>query len=172
MADIYHRAISLGSVCRVGFSALRLGWLATQDEALISDFMTYKDYTSPNPNPISEILGLIFFRNIQSITLRNKKIIEHNFELAEGYFKGLPDIFEWNPPDAGSTAFPKLDSAYDSDDFCESATKDAGLVLIPDKLFSVDMNRFRIGFGRRDFGASLVKFSNFVDSYIAKHRKA
>ena len=168
MADIYPRAVSLGSICRIGFSSLRLGWLAAQDKALVSDFLTFKDYTSPYPNPISEILGLIFFRNIQSITLRNKKIIEHNFELAEGYFKGNSEIFEWNPPDAGPTAFPKLNSAYDSDDFCESAMTDAGLVLVPDKMFSVDMNRFRIGFGRRDFPVALVNFSNFVDGYIAK----
>jgi len=168
MADIYDRAVSLSSLRRNGFAALGLGWLATRDAALLLDFHAYKDFTSHCPNPMSEALGLMFFRNIQSITLRNKKIIDHNLKLAEGYFKNCPGLFEWTPPDAGWTAFPKLDARYDSYDFCMSAVEDAKLMLVPDRFYSVNMNRFRIGYGRRDFGASLVKLSDFADRY-ARH---
>ena len=172
MCDIYNRAVSLGSMCRNGFAALGLGWLATQNDTLISDFLAYKDYTSPSTNPMSEVLGLIYFRNIQSITLRNKEIIEHNLHLVEGYFESRKEIFEWTPPDAGSTAFPKMNSAYSSNDLCTHAMKDIGMLLVPDRLYSVNMNRFRIGYGRRDFGVSLVKFSDFVDKYVAQVGKS
>ena len=46
--------------------------------------------------------------------------------------------------------------------------KDAGLMIIPDRAFSVNLNRFRIGFGRKNFGMALAKFSDFVDAYMAK----
>jgi aspartate/methionine/tyrosine aminotransferase len=170
MADIYDRAVSLGSMCRNGLAAVGLGWLATQNKKLVSDLLAYKDYISPCTNPMSEVLGLIYFRNIQTITLRNKKIIEHNLHLAEGYFKSQPGVFEWTPPDAGSTAFPKLDAAYDSNDLCAHAVEDAGIMMVPDRMYSVNMNRYRIGYGRNDFGLSLVKFSDFVDRYKEKKR--
>jgi len=167
MADVYNRAVSLGGISRNGFAAMGVGWLATQNRTAVSKFLAYKDYTSLCPNAMSEILAIIFFRNIQEITLHNRKIIIENIELAEAFFKERKDCFEWTPPDAGSTAFPKLDPAFKSSDFCSHAMKDAGLTIIPDRLFSVNLNRFRIGYGRRNFGLSLAKFSDFVDSYTA-----
>jgi aspartate/methionine/tyrosine aminotransferase len=115
---------------------------------------------------VSEILAIIFFRNIQEITLRNRKIIQKNVELAEAYFKNYGEWFKWTPPDAGSTAFPKLLGDRLVSDFCRRCIKDAGLMIIPDRLFSVNLNRFRIGFGRDTFGLGLAKFSDFVDDYM------
>jgi aspartate/methionine/tyrosine aminotransferase len=167
MADVYNRAVSLGGMSRNGFSAVGLGWLAAQNHTRIADFLAYKDYTSLCPNAMSEVLALIFLRNIQEITLRNRKIIQRNLELATAFFKERPETFEWTPPDAGSTAFPKMASAYNANDFCTRAKKEAGLMIVPDRLFSVNMNRFRIGYGRSNFGVALAKFSDFVDAYVA-----
>jgi aspartate/methionine/tyrosine aminotransferase len=171
MADVYNRAISLGGISRNGFAAMGVGWLATQNHTAVSNFLSYKDYTSLCPNAMSEILAIIFFRNIQEITLRNRKIIVENIELAEAFFKSRKKWFEWTPPNAGSTAFPKLDPSRKSSDFCNRAMKDAGLMIVPDRLFSVDLNRFRIGYGRRNFGPALAKFSDFTDSYMANAAK-
>jgi hypothetical protein len=41
-------------------------------------------------------------------------------------------------------------------------------MIIPDRYFSVNMNRFRIGFGRKNFGSSLAKFSDFVENYMTR----
>jgi aspartate/methionine/tyrosine aminotransferase len=168
MADVYHRAISVGGLSRNGFPGTGVGWIASQNRTVMANFLAYKDYTSLCPNAMSEVIAIIFFRNIQEITLRNRKIILENVDLAEAYFKGHRQWFEWTPPNAGSTAFPKLTSTHGSREFCESVMKDAGLMIIPDRLFSVNLNRFRIGFGKRNFGMALAKFSDFVDAYMAK----
>jgi aspartate/methionine/tyrosine aminotransferase len=168
MADIYHRAVSIGGLSRNGFPGMGIGWIASQNRSIMSNFLAYKDYTSLCPNAMSEIIAIIFFRNIQEITLRNRKIILENVALAEAYFKGHKEWFEWTPPNAGSTAFPKLSPNYRSNEFCDSAMNDWGLMLIPDRLFSVNLNRFRIGFGKKNFGKALAKFSDFADDYMKK----
>lgn len=168
MADVYPRAVSVGGLTRNGFAGLGVGWIVSQNDTVLSDFLAYKDYISLCPNAASEILAIIFFRNIQEITLRNRKIIQKNVELAEAYFKGNGEWFEWTPPDAGSTAFPKLLGDRLVSDFCVRCVKDAGLLIIPDRLFSVHLNRFRIGFGRDTFGLGLAKFSNFVEDYMKR----
>jgi aspartate/methionine/tyrosine aminotransferase len=168
MADVYQRAISIGGLSRNGLPGLGVGWIASQNRTVMANFLAYKDYTSLCPNAMSEVIAVIFFRNIQEITLRNRKIILENVDLAEAYFKGHKEWFEWTPPNAGSTAFPRLMPPRRSNEFCESAMKDAGLMVIPDRMFSVNLNRFRIGFGRKNFGIALAKFSDFVDAYMAK----
>jgi aspartate/methionine/tyrosine aminotransferase len=168
MADVYHRAISIGGLSRNGFPGTGVGWIASQNRSVMANFLAYKDYTSLCPNAMSEIIAIIFFRNIQEITLRNRKIILENVDLAEAYFKNHKELFEWTPPNAGSTAFPKLLPPRRSNEFCDSAMKDAGLMIIPDRTFSVNLNRFRIGFGKKNFGMALAKFSDFVDAYMAK----
>jgi aspartate/methionine/tyrosine aminotransferase len=168
MADVYHRAVTVGGLTRNGFAGLGVGWIISQNNTVLADALAYKDYISLCPNAVSEILAIIFFRNIQEITLRNRKIIQKNVELAEAYFKNYHKWFEWTPPDAGSTAFPKLLGDRQVSDFCRRCIKDAGLMIIPDMLFSVNLNRFRIGFGRDTFGRGLAKFSNFVDDYMKR----
>jgi aspartate/methionine/tyrosine aminotransferase len=168
MADVYQRAISIGGLSRNGFPGTGVGWIASQSRTVMANFLSYKDYTSLCPNAMSEIVAVIFFRNIQEITLRNRKIILENVDLAEAYFKSHKEWFEWTPPNAGSTAFPKLMTPRRSNEFCDSAMKDAGLMLIPDRVFSVNLNRFRIGFGRKNFGIALAKFSDFVDAHMVK----
>ena len=68
-------------------------------------------------------------------------------------------------------AFPKLLGDRLVSDFCERCIKDAGLMIIPDRLFSVNLNRFRIGFGRDTFGRGLAKFSHFVDDYMRRNNE-
>lgn len=54
----------------------------------------------------------------------------------------------------GSTAFPRL-LGESARDFCDRAVTEHGLLILPDSVFDVDWNHFRIGLGRSSFPEAL-----------------
>ena len=58
ICDLYERGISLSGLSKSwGLAGLRLGWVATQDIALLERINELKDYTSICPSAPSEVLG-------------------------------------------------------------------------------------------------------------------
>ncbi|MDR1915117.1 MAG: aminotransferase class I/II-fold pyridoxal phosphate-dependent enzyme [Synergistaceae bacterium] len=168
MADIYPRAIALGGVNKIGLAGSRIGWLASQNRSVMAECFGFKDYTTLCPSASSEILALIAMRNFSYLAERNRKIILENVELAEGFFNSKPEWFNWSSPNGGSTAFPKLNYPYKVSDLCDRAAADASILVIPDRIFSISDNRFRIGFGRKNFGQALAMFTDFMDKFTAR----
>jgi aspartate/methionine/tyrosine aminotransferase len=167
-ADVYPRAVSLGGVNKIGLAGARIGWLASQNRSAIAEFFGFKDYTTLCPSASSEILALIAMRNFAHLADRNRKIILENVGLAEGFFNSRPEWFNWILPNGGSTSFPELKHPYRVGDLCDRAASEASILVIPDRIFSINQNRFRIGFGRRNFGQALAMFSDFMDAYTAR----
>jgi aspartate/methionine/tyrosine aminotransferase len=168
LADIYPRAVALSGVNKIGLAGSRIGWLASQSRSAIAEFFGFKDYITLCPSTPSEILALIALRNFAHLASRNRKIILENVGLAEGFFKSRPEWFNWVVPNGGSTAFPELRYPYKVSDLCDRAAAEASILIISDRIFSVNQNRFRIGFGRRNFGQALAMFSDFMDKYTAR----
>lgn len=170
VADIYPRAVALGGVNKIGLAGSRIGWLASQNRSVIAEFFGFKDYTTLCPSVPAEILALIAMRNFHHFADRNRKIILENVGLAEGFFNSKPEWFGWTQPNGGSTAFAELKHPYKVSDLCDRAAADASILIIPDRIFSINQNRFRIGFGRRNFGQALAMFSDFMDKFTAKEQ--
>ncbi|MDR0615537.1 MAG: aminotransferase class I/II-fold pyridoxal phosphate-dependent enzyme [Synergistaceae bacterium] len=168
MADIYQRTIVLGGVNKIGLAGSRIGWLASQNRSIIAECFGFKDYTTLCPSTPSEILALIAMKNFAYLADRNRRIILENIELAEGFFNSKPEWFNWSAPNGGSTAFPELKYPYKVSELCDKAISEASILIIPDRIFSINQNRFRIGFGRKDFGQALAMFSGFMDSFTAQ----
>jgi aspartate/methionine/tyrosine aminotransferase len=170
MADIYPRAIALGGVNKIGLAGSRIGWLASRNRSAIAECFGFKDYTTLYPSVPSEILALIAMRNFGHLAARNRRIILENVGLAEGFFNSKPEWFRWSAPSGGSTAFPKLRSPYKVSDLCDRAASEAKILVIPDRIFYINQNRFRIGFGRKDFGQVLAMFSDFMEKFADAKR--
>lgn len=166
-ADFYSRAVVLGGINKLGLAGLRVGWLASQNRTALANCLGYKDYTTLCPNAPSEILATIALRNFGLLKDRTHKIILENMEVAEKFFAAKPQWFQWTPPDGGSTAFPKLNDAYKISDLCDTAMKENQILIVPDRVFGVNQNRFRVGAGKSDFCLALAKFSDFMECYAA-----
>ncbi len=168
VADVYPRAIALGGINKLGLAGSRVGWLASRNRSIIANCLAFKDYTTLCPNAPSEILALIAIRNFRTLLSRTHSIILENLGLAEGYFTSKTDWFQWIAPNGGSTAFPQLNTAFKVGELCDKAMDEDGIMIIPDRIFNMNQNRFRVGFGRKSFSHALAMFSDFMERFAAR----
>jgi aspartate/methionine/tyrosine aminotransferase len=64
-------------------------------------------------------------------------------------------------PDGGVVGYPRYDGADGVERFCARLVEEHGVLLLPASVFNSEVahspdNRFRIGFGRRDFPMGLA----------------
>jgi aspartate/methionine/tyrosine aminotransferase len=161
-ADVSDRGISLGVMSKAfGLAGLRIGWIATRDDALRSRLAALKDYTTIcNAGP-SEILALIAIRARARVLERTLDIVRANLSLLDGFFAGHGDRFQWVRPRAGSVCFPKL-LADDADRFAAALVERHGVLLLPGSQFGYPGNHFRLGYGRKDMRAGLERLEEFI----------
>ena len=161
--DINENAVSLSGLSKsFGLPGLRTGWLAAQNPRLVEKFQAYKDYTTICASAPGEILAIAALRARETILARNLWIVRRNLELAEVFFGGQPDLFEWIRPDAGSTAFPHWVGGGKVEEFCKSAVERGGVMVAPGSLFGAPGNHFRVGLGRANFYEALEALGEFL----------
>ena len=171
-ADAYPaRGISLCGVSKtLALPGLRIGHIATSKlPGLHSKVLEMKDYTSICSSAPSEVLALIAWRNKAAIIDRNRKIIDSNIAHLDSFFQRHSDIFEWTPPSAGSTAFPRLKTGERMDLFCDRVVQGSGVLLLPSTVYGhtpdqpmEERGRFRIGLGRANLPECLEKLEAFL----------
>lgn len=161
--DMSENAVSLSGLSKsFGLPGLRTGWLAVPDSRLVEKFQTYKDYTTICGSAPGEILAIAAIRARETILERNLKIVRRNLELAEVFFGGQPDLFEWIRPDGGSTAFPRWLGGGTVEEFCKDAVERSRVMVVPGSLFEMAGNHFRVGLGRSDFYLALQALGKFL----------
>lgn len=162
MADVNARAVSLGVMSKTyGLAGLRVGWIATRNEALFQQMATFKDYTTICTSAPSEFLATLALRHADAIAQRNLEIIRENLDGLDQFFDAHTDWFEWQRPKSGSIAFPLLRRGS-VDAFCEDLVNKAGVLLLPGSLYGPDYNAFRVGFGRKNLPEALEKFEDYL----------
>lgn len=162
-ADVYENAISMGVMSKsYGMAGLRIGWIATQDKALLKSLAAYKNYTTICNSAPSEILALIALRNKEKILKRNLEIAHTNLQLLDTFFNKHPETFEWYKPTAGFINFPRLKLNMNIDNFTHKLMMEEGVVILPGTLFDNDSNHFRLGFGRRNLPDALERLERFT----------
>lgn len=160
--DIDPTAVSLGLLSKAyGMAGLRIGWLATRSQNILSQASRYKDYTSICNSAPSEFLGTIAVRNRSAILQRNMKIMLANRSLLDNFFLRHSKIFSWFPPDAGPVGFPQV-LTENVDDFCDQVVKGCGVLLLPGSVYQSSDNCFRIGFGRRNMPTALERLERYL----------
>ncbi len=163
VADLYEKAISLSGLSKTfSLPGLRLGWLATQDHALLDRWQVYHEYTTICNSAPSEILGLIALQNQEAIIRRNVAIVSHNIAAADRFFSSHADLFHWFQPKAGSVAFPQWCGEGTVEQFCQAVLNTEGVMIVPGYLFGFEGSHFRIGLGRRNFPEALEHVGMFL----------
>ena len=154
-ADCAERAISLGVMSKsYGLAGLRLGWIATRDEALRQRVARVRDYTTICSSAPSEVLSTIALRQSAVLQRRALEIIQHNHALWSDLIERQADVLQWTPPAAGSVGFPRLRQG-DADAFASRLVQQTGVLLLPGSKFGDYPAHFRVGLGRRGIEPAL-----------------
>ena len=163
VSDVYEKGIALSGLSKsFALPGLRLGWLATRQDYLLDDMLSFKDYTTICNSAPSEILAIIALQNTQQIVDRNLEIIRGNISLAEQIFSKYNHLVSWNSPQAGSIAFPQWLGAGSVEEFCQDVLAQQGVMIVPGSIFDFPGKHFRIGLGRKNFGEALEHLDEYL----------
>jgi aspartate/methionine/tyrosine aminotransferase len=151
------RSIVLGGLSKAfGLPGLRVGWLASRDQAFLRGCAELKDYTTICGSGPSEILGLVALRARERIIARNVGLVARNLEAFDAFLAAVPGLFAWSKPAAGSIGLARYCRPEPASRLCERLVREAGLMLVPSTFFGDDGDRHvRIGLGRADLPEAL-----------------
>jgi aspartate/methionine/tyrosine aminotransferase len=106
-ADLTPSAVSVNVMSKsYGLPGLRVGWVATQDRALLDRLERRKHYTSICNPGLTEHLAAIALGVGGAIHARNRAIVAANITLVREFFAEYPDRFEFEAPMGGCVSFP------------------------------------------------------------------
>jgi aspartate/methionine/tyrosine aminotransferase len=166
VCDLYEKGISLSGLSKsFALPGVRIGWLATQESALVQAWLTYKDYTTICNSAPGEILGIIALQNKERIVRRNLAIIRENIASAEAFFGRHSQYFAWFGPKAGSVAFPTWLGDGPVEQFCQDVLEKQGVMIVPGNLFDFPGNHFRVGLGRRNLPEALAQVEEYLKEW-------
>ncbi|MFP5221621.1 MAG: aminotransferase class I/II-fold pyridoxal phosphate-dependent enzyme [Acidobacteriota bacterium] len=162
--DLYERAVSLGVMSKsLGLAGLRVGWVASRDQTVLSAMAAVKDYTSICGSAPSEFLAALALRRREVILARQYALTTANLELLEAFMSRHAHLFDWVRPSGGPIAFPKLASGEDAEAFCDEVLSGSGVLLLPGRLYGDAWKaHMRLGFGRADFAQGLGALEAFL----------
>ena len=165
--DVYSQGISLSGLSKsYGLPGLRIGWLGTQDQALLKKIATLKDYTTICSSAPSEILAIIALGNREAIIAGHLNRIRKHLDLLDQFFEDYGDIFRWNRPLGGSIGFPRLLLDQGATDFCSQLVEETGIMMAPSSVFQYGDRHVRVGFGRENLPEVIGVFSVYLDSEV------
>ncbi len=163
-ADLTPNGVSIGDITKpYGLGGLRVGWIASSDRDLLSQCAQVRDYTTMCCAAPSEFLAAIALENKEQLLREKIKHARQNIIQFSQFIENNSDKLEWNIPQGGYTAFPKIKVGMSSYEFCSSFVKEADVLLLPGSVFGYDQY-FRIGFGLppEAFSRGLERFATFL----------
>ncbi|KAL3888130.1 hypothetical protein ACJMK2_000510 [Sinanodonta woodiana] len=166
--SLYDNAVTLFGLSKTfGLPGLRIGWLCSRNEDLMSEVAILKDYTTICSSAPSEILAIIAIRNKNYLLERTMSIIKSNLQTADEFFSRHKDIFDWRSPSAATTTFvPLTDRALSrigtATELANIVREKGKVLIVPGCLFGYTDRYFRLGFGRKNLPQVLNVFGDVL----------
>lgn len=154
IADAYERGVSIDALSKsFGLPGLRVGWMASQDAALLERARALKLIASLCLAGPSEVLAHIALGVRDTILARNREIAAENLSMLQGFLADHPSLFDWQEPDGGVVGYVRYRGPDGVEAFATRMAREAGVLVLPSSvwksaLISLPADRFRIGFGR------------------------
>ena len=164
-ADAYERAISIGVLSKsYGLPGLRLGWVGCGNHDLIRRVCTFRQYLSVCCAGPSEVLANIALKSTGQIVGRSRSIADFNLSQFELFLAEHCPTFDWVPPRAGVVGYVRYWGRDGVEAFVHRMAA-SGILLLPASVFRSELvelppDRFRIGFGQRNFPDGLAALSH------------
>ena len=173
MCDVYEHGVSLGVLSKAyGLAGLRIGWIASQDPAILDRAAVVKDYTTICASGPSEHLACAALRASDRILERNGAILRANLALWDDFAAAHEELIDVVRPVAGPVAFPRVLQRPDVDAFCAEVLDRAGVLLLPGTVFDEHSDAFRVGLGRLNFPAALDRFRWYLEHTLSPQVRA
>ncbi len=145
VADLYEKGISVGSMSKVfSLAGLRLGWIATHDEALLGELLSHRDYNHISCGMFDEALAALALAHKDALLARNRRFIVENLAILDEWVTSEPRI-SYVKPQAGTTALVCYDYDIDSYAFCKRLYDETGAFVTPGDCFE-EPKSMRIGY--------------------------
>ena len=145
IVDLYEKGISVSSMSKVfSLAGLRLGWIATHDEALRKALLSHRDYNHISCGLFDEALAAVALQHSDVILERNRGIVRENLAVLDAWVQSEPRI-HYQKPRAGTTALVYYDYAPDSYSFCTRMYHETGAFVTPGDCFEQPKS-MRIGY--------------------------
>jgi aspartate/methionine/tyrosine aminotransferase len=143
------RAISLSSMSKCyGLPGIRIGWMVTQDQALLKSVLNIREQVTITNNAIGEEIALQVLKQKERYLSRARQSILCNRDIVSKWMDCQED-FEWVYPEAGVVSLPRLKEHVNVDPemLYRRLAETYQTFVIPGRCFEVDNHHFRLGFG-------------------------
>lgn len=151
-ASLSRRVISVCSLSKAfGIPGVRMGWLISQDAALMHRLLAAKEQMVITNSLLDEEVAYQVLRRKYDLLSPIHADIRQNFGILQEWFARQPYL-EWVPPVAGVVAFPRLKAEYsfESEAFYDTLYHHYHTLVGPGHWFEQDRRSFRLGFGYPD----------------------
>lgn len=148
-----------------GLPGLRLGWVVGGSE-VVRELWGRTDYTTIAPASLSDRLATVALapETREKILARTRTIIHANLGALRSWLDDRPELFSYQPPDAGAICYLRYAPDVNSSDFAETLRVEKDVLVVPGDHFGMD-RYLRIGFGppRRDLEVALERIAMAFD---------
>ncbi len=163
VADLYEKGISVSSMSKVfSLAGLRLGWIATHDEAALAALRSHRDYDLISCGMFDEAVAAIALGHKDKLIARNTGIVRTNLAILDDWVNSSEHFF-YTKPQAGTTALVYYDFDIPSYDFCTRMYHETGAFVTPGDCFEQPRS-MRIGYASdtETLKAGLAAISEFA----------
>ena len=148
-ATLSPRVISLSSMSKCyGLPGIRIGWLVTQDQALLDSLLNIREQVTITNNALGEEIAVQVLRQKEQYLQRARASILANRAIVTEWMRQQQD-FEWVFPAAGVVSLPRLAAhvRVEPEQVYRRLAEVYKTFVIPGRCFEVDNRHFRLGFG-------------------------
>ncbi|WP_373531734.1 aminotransferase class I/II-fold pyridoxal phosphate-dependent enzyme [Vampirovibrio sp.] len=163
IADQYEKGLSVFSLSKAyGLPGLRIGWLATPDQSVISKLLSLRHYLTICPNTGSEILAQIALSAQTPILEAHRATLKTGYAIFEQFMNQHQSQLGWVPPKAGCLGYIQLLNTPHADQFALDVLKAHKILVLPGSLYDSGGAFVRMGFGSHTLPQALSRLSEFL----------
>jgi len=158
-------AISTATVSKTFATVgVRIGWIASRDEAFVQRAKDLHFYTTMQNNNMGEYLATNLFKRWGKFVPKNKELGSQNLAVLTQWMKEHPDL-SWVKPKGTTVCFPRINLPLTSTEFGEGLLKSQKAVIAPGITFGQEFDKFfRLGFTKKTetFKVGLQRLENYL----------
>lgn len=171
--DVIAGAASMAGLSKtLGCPGLRVGWIATRDDALRARLAHMRNYLGTFVAGPSDLLGTIAARHHAGLWRRNADLAAGNLALWDAFLARHPEHLSWQRPSCGGVAFVRVHDPAGADAFSRRLLETAGILVAPAGAFDFGDAHIRVGLGTRTIAGALDRLEAVLTGATAPAQRA